>query len=58
MFRLNGEPFDTQTIEGFKNKITEAASRWNIYDLHDGNYGLIMDYSKNKYKAVILDYAI
>ena len=58
MYTLNNKPFDNKTVDYYKTTLQDAAARYNIQDLHNGNFGMIYVYYKFEYRVVVLDYAI
>lgn len=58
MFLFNHKAFNGRDIENYKRRLLAAAKRNGIKDIHNGNFGLVYDYSKGEYKAVIIDYSI
>ena len=58
MFIFNKIPFTGRDITNYKRRLEAVAKRNNIEDIHNGNVGLIFDYSKGEYKTVFIDYAI
>lgn len=59
-FRLNrvNELIIQQQADAYLIRLQQAAERFNIYDLHSGNIGIIYDYDLREYRAVIIDYAL
>ena len=58
MFIYNQVAFDGRSVVNYKRKLEAVAKRYGIKDIHEGNIGLIFDYSKSEYKTVFIDYAI
>lgn len=58
MFIYNQAAFNGRDVANYKRRLEAVAKRYNITDIHNGNIGLIYDYSKGEYKAVFIDYAI
>lgn len=58
MYERNRQAYTAADIDEYRNELEKAAFKFKIGDLHNGNIGLIYDYSINRYRAVIIDYGI
>lgn len=58
MFYRNRVHATEDMIQAYRDRLLEAAHKYDIYDLHGENIGVIYDYDICEWRAVIIDYAI
>ena len=57
-FIKNCQQYTPDMITAYYDAMKAAADKYNIGDLHCDNAGVIFDYSRRKYRAVITDYGL